>query len=56
MCSPFFSVMPFLSAQLHSFSHVRYTLRCYANSMKYIILSRFIYPMGHLWGDPLPVD
>ncbi|MFT4271317.1 MAG: FAD-dependent oxidoreductase [Pantoea sp.] len=26
MCGPFFSVMPFPSAQLHSFSHVRYTL------------------------------
>lgn len=25
MCGPFFSVMPFPSAQLHSFSHVRYT-------------------------------
>lgn len=25
MCGPFFSVMPFPAAQLHSFSHVRYT-------------------------------
>ena len=25
MCGPFFSVMPFPSAKLHSFSHVRYT-------------------------------
>lgn len=25
MCGPFFSVMPFPSARLHSFSHVRYT-------------------------------
>lgn len=25
MCGPFFSVMPFPSAGLHSFSHVRYT-------------------------------
>jgi hypothetical protein len=28
MCGPFFSVMPFPSAGLHSFSHVRYTPHC----------------------------
>lgn len=28
MCGPFFSVMPFPSAALHSFSHVRYTPHC----------------------------